>query len=762
MSEKEEKQDERKAKAREEWAKFERVGDLLQTVNEYMSIYSRLKENDELIIVGSWGDQKPRHDLPTHHTEESWEALSLDEQYLDMMELARTTEPEMEALGEKLTESFGVVFKKGPLKGETRVKQKCIEDYDGDIRRVIDLVRCSFVIVIESLDQAKSIIDGFREGALSKEWELVRVKDGFEKPDNFLVGGYRDIKLNARYIPLGHLVECQLHLKPYLELKQNGGHEHYEFARQQKVNGITAATQILDMAYLPDAFEVGVEELKKTDDPMLKVEIMERLGDIKMSQLDLLNIDQHSYERAIVSSEAIYYYDQALRILKSEVDETLEESSRARATYCELLIGLSQSNSSFNLSKEKFDTYYNEEGKTLEVPEMLRPEFSDSSSVFGIYTVVSEVVALLGEKHPISLHAKSVRADSTGAEESVSYGKEVVEQMRSVLGYDHPMVANTLHSIFESANYSLEGEVVLDAFNAMVDVLEANLIRLGMHHSIIRKILSVFSLCLDKERHLWIIDAPNSKAKELARILEDPRWNTSDSPAYIKIMRYLLDKTVTSLDADKIQVGSRVAVWSNSYQTYYSGKVTDEQEEGEEGRIIFVDYDVDDKEWISPSRRHTILLSHGKEEPVEVQKYTKGDLEVGTRFALWYGGEENSYFTSSVTSIDDDTTVKVSYDTNEWEYIQTDDPARPFFVVSRNDPGSVEDVKAGDRIFVHWEDFGTYWLGIVLGPAEEENPQEHEPDTVNTKFRIQFYSGDLQVCDLNEMKFYPEHFPPFF
>jgi hypothetical protein len=30
----------RKAKAREEWAKFERVAELLQTVNDYMSIYS--------------------------------------------------------------------------------------------------------------------------------------------------------------------------------------------------------------------------------------------------------------------------------------------------------------------------------------------------------------------------------------------------------------------------------------------------------------------------------------------------------------------------------------------------------------------------------------------------------------------------------------------------------------------------------------------------------------------------------------------------
>lgn len=748
---------ERKARAKEEWAKFERVAELLQTVNDYMSIYSRLRENDELIIVGSWGDRKPRHGLPPSHTEDTWEALSFQERYEEMMEMARQTEPHMDELGQQLRASFDVEFKKGPLKGEVRVKQKCADDYGGDIRRVIDLVRCSFVIVLESLDEAQSIIEGFRDGSLSEDWELVRVKDGFEKPDNFLVGGYRDIKVNIRYIPLGHLIECQLHLKPYLELKQNGGHKHYEFARQQKVDGITSATQILDMDLLPDIFDVGVEVLNEVDDPMQKVEIMERLGDLKMSQMDLLNYDQHSYKMAVTASSATYYYDQALKILKSE-EASLEADGRARAAHCELLIGLSQSLCAFDFAKYRLDTFYQDEKKKPVLPELLRPEFNDSNINYGINLVVDEVVGLLGERHPISLHAKSVKNDIISGEPCIAYGNEVVEEMRSVLGYDHPMVAKTVHGIFESANF-LDGDVALEAFNGAVDVLEANLSRLGLKHPIISKLLSVFTLFLDKDRHKWTVDSPQCKAKELARILEDPRWNTSESPAYFGLIRSMLEETVNSEDAGKIQVGSRVAVWAQSYQTYYSGKVTEQRD----GGIILVDYDVVDKEWISPLRRHTILLSHGAEEPTEVLKYSKGELTAGTRFALWYGAPYNSYFTSSVTSIDG-TAVKVSYDTKEWEVIQSNDPGRPFFVVSRSDAGSPENVKTGDRVVVYWKQFRTYWLGNVLGPAEEEeNPQGEETEQMkNTKFRIQYYSGDLQVCDLAEMPFFPPSFPPFF
>jgi hypothetical protein len=668
-----------------------------------------------------------------------------------MLDMARQTEPHMEDLGQQLKTAFGVEFKKGPLKGEARIKQKCSEDYGGDIRRVIDLIRCSIVIVMESLEQAQSIIEGFCGGSLSKEWELVRVKDGFEKPDNFLVGGYRDIKVNVRYIETGHLIEIQLHLKPYLQLKQQGGHKHYEFARQQKVEGITEATQILDMDLLSNVFDVGLEALSEAENSMQKVEIMERLGDLKMSQQDLLNYDQHSYEIAITSSQATYYYDRALRILQGD-GHSMEENGRARTAYCELLTGLSQSICAFDYSNHRLETYYSDVKQKPELPELLRPEFNDENIAYGIHMVVEEVVSLLGERHPVALHAKSVKTDILCGEECIAYGNEVVEEQRSILGFSHPMVAKTLHSILEAG-----GDATIKGFNGVVEILEANLIRLGLNHPIIMKILLTLTLFLDKESHLWTLDSPKSKAKDLAHILEDPRWNTSESPVYIKLIREMLEKTVESVDAGKFQVGSRVAVWSNSYQTYYSGKVTS-QSDG----LIFVDYDVTDKEWISPLRRHSHLLSHGTDEPIEHQYSTKDDLLVGTRIALWFGEPYSSFFTAAVTSMDG-LEVNVGYDTGEWETIQSDGE-RPYFEVSRKQAGSVEEVKAGDRIYVYWESFYTYWRGEVLGPVEEQNlleDEKQEMKEVNTKFRVQYFSGDLQVCDLKEMKFFTEKFSLF-
>mmetsp|Transcript_26300 Transcript_26300/g.64113 ORF Transcript_26300/g.64113 Transcript_26300/m.64113 type:complete len:173 (+) Transcript_26300:1410-1928(+) len=167
---------------------------------------------------------------------------------------------------------------------------------NGDIRRVIDMVRCSMIIMMESLGQANAIIDSFKEGTLSNTWELIRVKDGFEKPDNYLVGGYRDIKVNVKCINTGYLIEMQIHLQPYYQLKHDGGHLHYQFARQQKVQGITSATHILNMEILPEIIKVGMGALENCNDGRERVEILERMGDLKMQQSNRYNADDGSLE----------------------------------------------------------------------------------------------------------------------------------------------------------------------------------------------------------------------------------------------------------------------------------------------------------------------------------------------------------------------------------------------------------------------------------------------------------------------------------
>jgi hypothetical protein len=45
-------------------------------------------------------------------------------------------------------------------------------------------------------------------------------------------GGYRDILFNMRCFETGHICEIQIHAKPLLKVKKEGGHTAYEIARR--------------------------------------------------------------------------------------------------------------------------------------------------------------------------------------------------------------------------------------------------------------------------------------------------------------------------------------------------------------------------------------------------------------------------------------------------------------------------------------------------------------------------------------------------
>ena len=87
------------------------------------------------------------------------------------------------------------------MKKRDRALEKVDRDYGGDVLRLLDMLRCSAVCPKHDLQDAKAIVESFKEGGsmCGQEWEFVRCKDGFEGLDCYLTGGYRDIKLNLRY-----------------------------------------------------------------------------------------------------------------------------------------------------------------------------------------------------------------------------------------------------------------------------------------------------------------------------------------------------------------------------------------------------------------------------------------------------------------------------------------------------------------------------------------------------------------------------------
>lgn len=76
------------------------------------------------------------------------------------------------------------------------------------------------------------------------------------------------MKLNVRCRSTGHIIEIQLHLQPFYDLKSNGGHDHYTWSRTLKVDGVTNAVSILqglNQDLLEDICDYGIEKLANAE-----------------------------------------------------------------------------------------------------------------------------------------------------------------------------------------------------------------------------------------------------------------------------------------------------------------------------------------------------------------------------------------------------------------------------------------------------------------------------------------------------------------
>mmetsp|Transcript_26300 Transcript_26300/g.64112 ORF Transcript_26300/g.64112 Transcript_26300/m.64112 type:complete len:445 (+) Transcript_26300:1906-3240(+) len=437
------------------------------------------------------------------------------------------------------------------------------------------------------------------------------------------------------------------------------------------------------------------------------------------------------------------YYDQGLR--KVEKIEDFLEGAAGKASYCHLLIELSNALAGFAYAQDTGIVYYADFKERSKLPDILFPEFNEEKNQYGMDNAIAKAKSLLGERHPMTLEAKA-------GIEGVNY-VELIQEQRKVLGFDHPMILETLYSRLG------EQEDFWDqffAFNDLVDVLEVNLDRLGVNHPSLLMIFNDLCLLFDDATTCFFADVAESRASDLLRMLSKPQWDNESCPASMEVLRLNLRRTVESVDANKIQVGSRVAVWSWQYQNYWSGEV----KEVKEGGVFFVRYDLPGGcAWISPFRRHPLLLSHGSKDPAPLPLSTVDELQVGKRTLIWYGrGRGYDSFYSADIKSRDETQIEVMYDTGETQAIPLGelDGSRPFCVTTRNDVGSVDLVKVGDNLYVYWESHDTHWLGKVVAVTDGEEGKE-----TPTRYQMQYYSGDVQVCDLSEMPFFSEAHPRF-
>jgi len=117
-------------------------------------------------------------------------------------------------------ESFGLLL--APIKGDPRLTEKVVNEYDGDFSAVRDMVRGT--ITVPDASRIDDVLEVLENAGL----ELATVpKDRINNPGE---EGYRDIKLNVM-MPNGHIAELQVMTHSILEAKEILGHALYEEER---------------------------------------------------------------------------------------------------------------------------------------------------------------------------------------------------------------------------------------------------------------------------------------------------------------------------------------------------------------------------------------------------------------------------------------------------------------------------------------------------------------------------------------------------
>ena len=468
--------DDRKDKARVEWQKFEDVSEFLVQVAQFDRKYKDLKESGMLTVIGSLGDGTPKHDLPPGLSEQTWNSLSLQDQFNELCLMAQSIDPYVNDLFRALQEGSEIDARLGRagISQSVRVKKRRTCDKSDDIRHVMDLSRC-MIIEVQRLGQVRSIMHSMSVGALSAIWEIVQIQDGFEASEAFGTGGYRDIRVHARCRHTGYVIRMEFHLRCFRELRDSLRAIDHPFTNSKwQFLAITDASQVLDMSLLSEIVDAGLEALSDVPEhhDSEKAKILTNLGELLLLQFQKLSFDDRSLQKANLASKAVYYFDQALRIIeKNPVGGTVVE------IHCRVLIGLSQALCNYDWSIYCAARYHEDVAKRVELAPILYPEMNSDETRYGIERGISKcIIEGLGEGHPVTLRAKYVKADAMVGREGIDYCSELIRDQRSVLGYDHPMVFDTLICRYTK----IPVEKAVDALNDIVEILQVNLDRLGL------------------------------------------------------------------------------------------------------------------------------------------------------------------------------------------------------------------------------------------------------------------------------------------
>ncbi|NDB69681.1 MAG: hypothetical protein EB015_17095 [Methylocystaceae bacterium] len=130
---------------------------------------------------------------------------------IKMYDKALETKPKFDAIGQEIASQIGGEYIAGPIKKSNRVIEKTLNDYDGDVAKIKDLVRST--IIVDTQEQASKVIDLIRQHFHLKSEGFRNLLD--ESVDAPL--GYRDAKMNVEIN--GMTAEIQVNYPEMLKAK---------------------------------------------------------------------------------------------------------------------------------------------------------------------------------------------------------------------------------------------------------------------------------------------------------------------------------------------------------------------------------------------------------------------------------------------------------------------------------------------------------------------------------------------------------------
>jgi hypothetical protein len=202
----------------------------------------------------------------------------------------------------------GVERKRAPLKSIERALVKVYEKYGCNFAMLTDIARIT--IICDDALALKSVLLKLKIAVDNEITTIVRIKFRLDKEfDAMEAGGYRDILINM-FFPAQeekeseHLVELQLNLKEFVEIKEGGGHATYAVARMLQAFDPAAVTYT-GMINQDITRDIGTGLIKKStlvgiDGADTEIKLAQALGSsrVQLIEIKLLNIRFSSVDMA--------------------------------------------------------------------------------------------------------------------------------------------------------------------------------------------------------------------------------------------------------------------------------------------------------------------------------------------------------------------------------------------------------------------------------------------------------------------------------